>query len=47
MQPEFHQVLLRLYQENFWLYIIYTPQRVIIFGGSRVTSNLEEKTFQI
>ena len=31
MEPGVHQVLLKFYQENLWLYIIYTLQRVIIF----------------
>ena len=47
MEPEVHQVLLWLYQENPWLYIIYTLQTVIIFEGRRVNSNFEGKTHQI
>ena len=47
MEPEVHQVLLWLYQENPWLYILYTLQTVIIFEGRRVNSNFEGKTHQI
>ena len=47
MEPEVHQVLLWLYQENPWLHIICTLQMVIIFGGRRVNSNFEGKTHQI
>ena len=47
MEAEVHQVLLWLYQENQWLYIIYTPQRVIIFRAKWVNSYFEGKTHQI
>ena len=47
MEPEVHQVLLWLYQENQWLYMIYTLQRVIIFRGNSVNSYFEGKTHQI
>ena len=47
MEPEVHPVLLWLYLENTWLYIICTLQRVIIFWGRRVNSNFEGKTHQI
>ena len=33
MEPEFYQVLLWLYQENLWLYMIYTLQRELFFEG--------------
>ena len=44
MEPEVHQVLQWLYQENPWLYIIYTLQREVILGGKRINSNCEGKT---
>ena len=47
MEPDVHQVLLWLHQENPWLYIVYTLQRVIIFGGGRVNSNFGGKIHQI
>ena len=47
MEPDVHQVLLWLYQENPWLYVIHTLQRVIIFGGRRVNSNFGERVHQI
>ena len=47
MEPELHQFLLRLYHGNPWLFIIYTLQRVIIFGAKRINSNFEGKTHQI
>ena len=47
MESEVHQVLLWLYQEDQWLYIIYALQRVIVFRGRKVNSNLEGKTQQI
>ena len=46
MESKVHLVLLWLYHENQWLYIIYTPQRVIIFRGRRVSFYLEGKTHQ-
>ena len=47
MEPEVHQVLLWLYQENPWLYIMYTLQREIFFWGRTANSNFEGKTHQI
>ena len=47
MEPEVHQILLWLYQENPWLYMIYTLQRVITFWGRRANSNSEGKTHEI
>ena len=47
MDPEVHQVLPWLYQENQWLHITYTLQRVINFRRRRVNSYFEEKTHQI
>ena len=46
MESKVHLVLLWLYHENQWLYIIYTPQRVTIFRGRRVSFYLEGKTHQ-
>ena len=47
MEPEVHKVLLWLYQENQWLYIIHILQGVIIFSERRINSNFEGKTQQI
>ena len=47
MEPEVHQVLLWLYQENTWLNIIYNLQGLVIFWEGRVDSNFEGKTHQI
>ena len=47
MERDVHQVLLWLHQENPWLYIVYTLQRVIIFGGGRGNSNFGRKIHQI
>ena len=47
MEPEVHKVLLWLYQENQWLYIIHILQGVIIFSEGRINSNIEGKTHQI
>ena len=47
MEHEVHQDLPWLNQENQWLYIIYTLQRVIIFRGKSVNSYFEGETHQI
>ena len=47
MEPEVHKVLLWLYQENQWLYIIHILQGVIIFSERRINSSVEGKTHQI
>ena len=47
MESNVHQVLLRLYQENSWLYVIFTLQRAIIFGGGRENSNFGRNIHQI
>ena len=47
MEPEVHKVLLWLYQENQWLYIIHILQGVIIFSERRINSSFEGKTHQI
>ena len=33
MESDIQEVLLWLYQENLWLYMIYTRQKVIIFSA--------------
>ena len=47
MESNVHQVLLWLYQENSWLYVIFTLQRAIIFGGGRENSNFGRTIHQI
>ena len=47
MEPEVHQVLLRLYQKDPWLHIKYTFQRVIIFGGGGYIPIFGTKIHQI